>query len=131
MSARDPFARLVSDAMTRRDLGLRELCREVELDPSFFSKVLVGKRSAPSEENVLRKIASALGIDPIELIVSAGRIPTEWTALRTDPNLIRAVSSIASGARASYPQTPVSSRAAPAKTAVAIRPSQHLSEELL
>ena len=55
-----PFARLVSDRMKERGLGLRELCREVSLDPSFFSKVLANKRNPPSEEDVLRKLADAL-----------------------------------------------------------------------
>jgi len=71
--------------MAARGLGLRELCRRAELDPSFFSKVLAGKRNPPSDEDALRRLAEALGLLPVEVIVAAGRIPTDWNALRSDP----------------------------------------------
>ncbi len=70
--------------MERCGLGLRELCREAELDPSFLSKVLAGKRNPPSEEEVLRRIAIVLKVDPARLISSAGRIPSEWHRLYHD-----------------------------------------------
>ena len=78
MKSEASFSRLVTDAMTRRGLGLRELCRRAELDPSFFSKVLAGKRGPPSDEEPLRRVARALELDPVEVIVAAGRIPTDW-----------------------------------------------------
>ncbi|OIO04471.1 MAG: hypothetical protein AUJ52_15315 [Elusimicrobia bacterium CG1_02_63_36] len=81
MTARAPFAAMVKDGMQRRGLGLRELCRETDLDPSFLSKVLAGKRNPPSEEEVLRRLAVALKIEPARLIVGAGRIPSEWKRL--------------------------------------------------
>lgn len=83
--------------MRGRGVGLRALCREVGLDPSFFSKVLAGKRSPPSEEDVLRRIAEALGLDAAELVVSAGRIPREWRALWKDPDLFRDIHARAQG----------------------------------
>ncbi len=87
------FVRRVAEGMRRRKLGLRELCRAARLDPSFFSKVLSGKRSPPSEEGVLRKLAGILELDAAELIVAAGRIPREWAALRDDASLFRSVNS--------------------------------------
>jgi transcriptional regulator with XRE-family HTH domain len=86
-----PFSRLVTDAMTRRGLGLRELCRQAKLDPSFLSKVLTGKRNPPAEEDVLRRIAGVLETDAVELFVAAGRIPAEWKSLTTNPELLRRV----------------------------------------
>jgi len=71
--------------MESRELGLRELCRAVELDPSFLSKVLAGKRNPPSDEDVLRRIATVLEVEPTRLIASAGRIPSEWARLYDDP----------------------------------------------
>lgn len=142
MSAPAPaFSRLVSAAMDRRGVGLRELCRRAELDPSFFSKVLAGKRNPPSEEEPLRRLADALELDPVELIVAAGRIPTDWGALWSDPELVRAVHAVAAGRRparrAEPPQeTPRASvvvrfregrPAAPAP----IVPGRGLSDELL
>lgn len=86
-----PFAERVRRRMSERGLGLRELCRSVELDPSFFSKVLAGKRSPPSDDGVLRRIARLLELDACDLIVSAGRIPGEWSRLWTDRPLLDAV----------------------------------------
>ncbi len=95
MSALPPFSRLVMDAMTRRGLGLRELCRQARLDPSFLSKVLAGKRNPPAEEEVLRRIAAALETDAVELVVAAGRIPSEWKNLTTNGELLRRVDAMA------------------------------------
>ena len=88
-----PFAALVTQGLKDRGLTLRAFCRAAELDPSFFSKVLSGKRSPPSEESVLRRIASLLGFDPAALIVAAGRIPAEWRPLWEDPELLRDIHS--------------------------------------
>ncbi len=83
--------------MAREGYTLRSFCRAVELDPSFFSKVLAGKRSPPSDEAVLRRIAAQLGLDGAELIVSAGRIPQEWSGLWTEPGLFALVHETACG----------------------------------
>lgn len=95
--------------MRRRGLGLRALCREVGLDASFFSKVLAGKRSPPAEEDDLRKLAAALGVDAPMLIVSAGRIPEEWRRLWEDEALFRDIHRMATGGspEGSPPPSPV------------------------
>lgn len=130
MSGMLPFSRLVAGAMTRRGLGLRELCRQAGLDPSFLSKVLAGKRNPPSEEDVLRRMAAVLETDAVELFVAAGRIPSEWKNLTTNSELLRRVDAIAS----SGPRGPVS----PASRNLPPRPSapppfspKPLDEELL
>ncbi|MFA6317905.1 MAG: helix-turn-helix transcriptional regulator [Elusimicrobiota bacterium] len=91
------FSRRVAEGMADRGVGLRELCRAVGLDPSFFSKVLSGKRSPPAQESVLRQIASFLGLDPVGLVVSAGRIPSEWRLLVEDPETLRSAHSLITG----------------------------------
>ncbi|MDE2509955.1 MAG: helix-turn-helix transcriptional regulator [Elusimicrobia bacterium] len=140
MKSEESFSRLVSSAMARRGLGLREFCRRAELDPSFFSKVLAGKRSPPSEEEPLRRVARALELDPVEVIVAAGRIPTDWGALWSDADLVRAVHAVATGrrpaARRVEPAPPaphVSRPARPDRAAPrpSILPGRGLSEELL
>ena len=98
MSETLPFSRLVSDAMERRGLGLRELCRRAKLDPSFLSKVLAGKRNPPSEEDVLRRMATILETDAVELLVAAGRIPSEWRNLSSNKELLHRVDALASSA---------------------------------
>lgn len=125
------FSRLVAEAMAARGLGLRELCRQADLDPSFFSKVLTGKRNPPSDEAVLRRLAAALDLPAVTVIVSAGLIPTDWSALRTDADLLRRVHALA--ARAGEPR--------PARRPIATAPHPEimpppraaggLSEELL
>lgn len=136
------FSRLVADAMARRGLGLRELCRRADLDPSFLSKVLAGKRNPPSEEKALRRVAGALELDPVEVIVSAGLIPTDWSALWTDASLVRAVHAVATGGRparrpeAAFPPRPASAarpprEARPVPARGLLPASRGLSEELL
>ena len=93
-----PFSKLVVEAMSRRGLGLRELCRQANLDPSFMSKVLSGKRNPPVEEDVLRRLAVALDVNPVELFVAAGRLPSEWKSLMTNPELLRRVDALANSA---------------------------------
>lgn len=122
-----PFSRLVGAGLRRSGLTLRQLCRQVSLDPSFFSKVLAGKRSPPSEEDVLRRIAEELGLDAPELIVSAGRIPSEWARLSSDPDLFRRVHSVASAAAARPPVAKPARVASPPSHS----PAPALSEELL
>ena len=122
MSELPPFSRLVSEAMARRGLGLRELCRQARLDPSFLSKVLAGKRNPPAEDEVLRRLAAALDADPVELMVAAGRIPAEWKALTTNPDLLRRVNAMANSSLPRRPPSlPVHSFSVP----------KHFAEELL
>ncbi|MFH1723533.1 MAG: helix-turn-helix transcriptional regulator [Elusimicrobiota bacterium] len=98
-----PFADLVRERMRRHGIGLRELCRAVDLDPSFFSKVLANKRNPPAEEDVLRRIAGELDIDAPRLVVAAGRIPKEWRQLWTDGTLFESVHGMATGRKPSTP----------------------------
>lgn len=129
-----PFAGMVCAGLKRRGVTLRQLCRTVSLDPSFFSKVLSGKRSPPMEEEVLRRIAAELEIGAAELIVSAGRIPSEWSALWRDRELFARMNSLAQeGAQLRFaPPLPAApprpARQAPPRHQVFRAP---LSEELL
>jgi hypothetical protein len=132
----DPFVERVSEGMRRGGVTLRSLCRDVAVDPSFFSKVLSGKRSPPSEEQVLRRIARRLGLDETELIVSAGRIPSEWRAVWSEPELFHRVHRMVTG-KISAPSERVkaetkpkpSSRAESHSAPVIVR--REMSEELL
>jgi transcriptional regulator with XRE-family HTH domain len=125
-----PFSDLVERRMRERGLSLRAVCREAKLDASFFSKVLSGKRSPPSEESVLRKLAAILGIDPIELIVATGRIPSEWQPLFRDPAVLGSLARMAapsSRARAEPARIATSSVSVRAVPAV----SRPFSDDLL
>ena len=75
---------------------MADIRRAVGLDPSFFSKVLAGKRNPPAEEEVLRRVADRLELDAPRLIVAAGRIPREWRRLWSDEDLFSSVHGLAS-----------------------------------
>lgn len=125
------FAERVADGLRRRGITLRELCRQARLDPSFFSKVLAGKRSPPSEEETLRRIAAVLGLDPAELVVSAGRIPAEWRRVWSDPELFRRLNALATASPGAPPPVPAAASNWRPGPRGARPPARGLSEELL
>jgi transcriptional regulator with XRE-family HTH domain len=138
MKTAPPFARAVVEAMSRRGLGLRELCRRADVDPSLLSKMLAGKRPPPADRETLGRLARALELDSVELVVAAGLIPAEWSALSRDPGLLRAVHRLAAGggAAAAEERTPVPERARPVRAspraaAPSVLAPRGLSEELL
>ena len=94
----------------------------------------------PSEEKALRRVAEALELDPVEVIVSAGLIPTDWGALWSDSELVRAVHAVATGGRPARraeavpparPPAPRPRRGAKPAPPAFVLPSRGLSEELL
>lgn len=95
--AAHPFAFEILDSMRRQGISLRELCRLSGLDPSFFSKVLGGKRNPPSDEDALRRLARVLSLDARWLIVCAGRIPSEWESMSRDKLVFSRVASVVAG----------------------------------
>jgi len=119
--------------MAARGLGLRALCRAVRLDPSFFSKVLSGKRSPPGEDHVLRNLAAVLGVDPVRLILSTGRLPAEMESLWRDPDArsFARPAVAAASAPAAKPATPRESSWTARPRVPAPPPKPQLSEELL
>ncbi len=128
-----PFASEVVDGMRRRGLSLRKLCRLSGLDPSYFSKVLLGKRNPPSDEDALRRLAHALSLDARWLIVCAGRIPQEWGRLSRDKDVFSRVSGVLTG-RAVPPEAAAPNRGhrpAPFPPRRRSAPQSVLSEELL
>ena len=128
-----PFAALVRARMEESGVGLRELCRDAGLDPSFFSKVLAGKRSPPAEEEVLRRISERLGLDAARLVVAAGRVPSEWRGLWSDPGLFEAVDAVLRGRRgaAAVPRAAWAAEPGPVRGPAAPRRSAVLEDELL
>src|SRR3989344_797625 len=85
------FVHLVNERMSGQSLSLRKVAKGAGLYPSFFSKVLAGKRSPPSDEKVLVKLAKCLGIDPMALVISTGLIPSELQPLMEKPEFLRSL----------------------------------------
>ena len=57
------FGEFVKSLRLERDIGLREFCRRLKLDPSNWSKIERGVLAAPQDEEKLSQIAEALNIE--------------------------------------------------------------------
>ena len=121
------FALMVKGGLDRSGITLRELCRQTDIDPSFLSKVLSGKRSPPGEEAALRRLAKTLELEPAELVVAAGRIPSEWSRLLEDSGLFAAVQRLIAAPHAEPPARGLR----PAKAMPPRQPAPAFNEELL
>lgn len=75
------FAKFIKKSIEAKHLSVRSVAKQIGVDASFFSKVLSGKRSPPSDEKILRKLAKVISVDPVYLIFLAGRIPSEFQDL--------------------------------------------------
>lgn len=56
------FGEFIKKRRIDRGLGLREFCKQIEIDASNWSKVERGVLSPPQDEEKLKPIAQALGI---------------------------------------------------------------------
>jgi transcriptional regulator with XRE-family HTH domain len=56
------FGEFIKKRRLDKGLGLREFCKQIEIDASNWSKVERGVLSPPQDEEKLRNIAQALGI---------------------------------------------------------------------
>ena len=86
------FVRTVRSTMDTKGLSLRQVALKAQISPSFFSRILSGKRGLPSDD-VLINIAHAIDVEPDKLLVDCGIIPeTLAPALRNPqvPELLRA-----------------------------------------
>ncbi len=79
------FGKTLRCLRIKKELSLREICQSVNYDASNWSKIERGLLSPPSDENVLKKWAKALGLsdsDKIqkfidEAITAQGIIPQD------------------------------------------------------
>ena len=61
----------------RKYSSLRDFARKVGLSPAYLSRIENEKEPPPSEQ-VIEKLAQALGADKYELFSYAGKVPTEF-----------------------------------------------------
>jgi len=83
------FIKALETGMKANDIGIRELARRCDLDASFISKILQGKRSPPSDEKAIIKIAEVLALDPVLLVIYTGRIPSVLQQTLESPTFVR------------------------------------------
>ena len=87
------FNQLIKISLKDRGISLRELARRSNLDVSFLSKILSGKRNPPSSEKDIKRMAKVLGIVPESLIFAAGRIPLSYQEYFSDKKFIDSITS--------------------------------------
>ncbi len=84
------FNEVIKNARQSLDKGLRELAREINLSPSYLSRMEAGDFPPPSEE-VIIKLAKVLKIDSDELLALANKIdPMLKDKINQEPKLYAA-----------------------------------------
>ena len=76
MTEYDQFGAAIRELRVKANLSLRELAARVGIDFTYLSKIECGALPPPSEKVVLR-LAEALNADRNELLILAGRIPSD------------------------------------------------------
>ncbi|MEN1990255.1 helix-turn-helix domain-containing protein [Paenibacillus hubeiensis] len=67
-----------------------ELAEKAKMNPTYLSKLERGQLITPPSEEVMFALAEALEEDPYELMVKAGRVPSEFIYLiLNDENVYR------------------------------------------
>lgn len=77
--------------MRQKKIGVRKLARQCGIDASFISKVILGQRNPPCDEQIIKKISEALSIDPIMLTIYTGRIPASLQPLLEEPAFVESI----------------------------------------
>jgi HTH-type transcriptional regulator, competence development regulator len=80
MVGRNSFGALVRREREAKQIGLREMAKKIGVSPTYLSKVERDEFPPPAEDKV-RKIAKIIGRDADELLVLAGRVASDLTAI--------------------------------------------------
>jgi transcriptional regulator with XRE-family HTH domain len=78
MAGRKSFGALVRREREAKEIGLREMAKNIGISPTYLSKIERGDFDPPAEDKV-RKIAEIIGRDPDELLALAGRVASDLT----------------------------------------------------
>jgi len=84
----DSIVSVIKQQIKTKKISIRNLARNCGLDHSFLAKVINGRRTLPREEKVLKRLARALGLDPVWFVFAAGLVPQEYQKLFSDPKFI-------------------------------------------
>lgn len=79
---------VIKQRIKTKKISIRNLARICGLDHSFLAKVINGQRSLPRDEKVLRRLARALGLDPVWFVFASGLIPQEYQKFFNDPAFV-------------------------------------------
>lgn len=78
------FGQLIRQARKEKGYSQRDLAALIKLDFTYLSKMENNRAEYAPKEEVIRKIAHHLDLDPEELIYLAGRIPHQEEALLSE-----------------------------------------------
>ena len=91
------YGYFIKDIRMKKEMSLREFCKQVEIDASNWSKIERGLLAPPQDEEKLKKIARVLGIkigsEPWKEMkdlanIDAGIIPED---IRSDEEILKAL----------------------------------------
>lgn len=74
------FGQVIRNARQKKHITQRELAKRIGVDFSYISKIETGALEPPSEE-VIKSMCDVLGLDYIDTMIEARKIPTEITKL--------------------------------------------------
>jgi transcriptional regulator with XRE-family HTH domain len=91
------FGEKIRDLRKKLGLSQRDLADRVGIDFTYLSKIENNRADPPSEE-VIKKLAKELGTDSDELVVLAGKIPSDLArVLAQHPEQLRFLRQFATG----------------------------------
>lgn len=70
------FGEFIREKRLGKKISLRKFAMDIELSPTFISKMEVGEYSPPKEENII-KMAEYLELDKDELLAMASKISSD------------------------------------------------------
>ncbi len=77
-SGRERFGAFIRRERESKEIGLREMARQIGVSPTYLSKVERDEFPPPAEDKV-RAIAGIIGCDVDELLARAGRVSSDIT----------------------------------------------------
>lgn len=84
------FGETVRELRKARGLNQRDLAGHADIDFTYLSKIENNRMEPPSEE-VIRRVAEALDADADELIVLAGKFPSDLAQELKTPERVKAL----------------------------------------
>jgi transcriptional regulator with XRE-family HTH domain len=76
------FGRRLRELRHARGLTLRQLAEAIEVDFTYLSKLENGRLSYTPSSDAVRRLAEALGTDPLALLDVANKLPPELKSLQ-------------------------------------------------
>lgn len=91
MNAKDKFGKLIKNLREKVNMSQRKLAMELDITPTYMSKIERGEFPPPSEE-VIKNMARILNYDTDELLACADKVDSELLSIiKSQPKLYAAM----------------------------------------